>query len=271
LREQLSNTLGGYKKERFVGRLGLIARAVAADWALDLGQPFHATHSYVAPAGPHAVLKIVPPEDKESDHEAAALAFWNGDGAVRLLRHDPRRRALLLERALPGDDLSVLPEEEALAAALETGWRLWREPPTDAPFRNVLGLSRHWLDVVASTEHEFLPYAQAALDTIKLTRRTLVHGDFQHHNILRRGAGWASIDPKPALGEPEYDIAPFLWDPIGTEPTRGRTAERLTAFAAAGLDRDRMREWAIVRGTILGLPVCAGRARPQLQVVSLLL
>lgn len=254
-----------------VAQLGLVASAVAAEWGLDLGQPFAATHSYVVPAGPGAVLKIVPPEDVESDYGAAALAFWNGEGAVRLLRHDSSRKAFLLERALPGDDLSELPEAEALTAAIETGRRLWREPPAHAPFPNVLGLCELWLDVVASTEHEFLPYARAALDTMKLNRRTLVHGDFQHHNILRRGTGWAAIDPKPGLGEPEYDIAPFLWDPIGTDPTRERTAERLGAFSAAGLDRDRMRQWAIVRGTILGLPVRAGRARPQLRVVSFLL
>ena len=253
-----------------IAQLGLIARAVAADWALDLGQPFHAAHSYVAPAGPDAVLKIVPPEDDESDHEADALSFWDGNGAVRLLRHDPRRKAFLLERAVPGDDLSRLPEAEALAAAIETGRRLWREPPTDAPFRNVLGLSRRWLEVVGPTEHEFVRYAQAALKAITLKRRTVVHGDFHHHNILRRGSNWATIDPKAALGEPEYDIAPFLWNPIVTEPTRERTEERLAAFAAAGLDRDRMREWAIVRGTILGLPVHSGRVRPQLRVVSFL-
>ena len=254
-----------------MARLALVARSVAADWALDLGQPFHATYSYVAPAGPDAVLKIVAPEDDESDHEADALAFWNGNGAVRLLRHDPRRKALLLERALPGHDLSQLPEAEALAAAIQTGQQLWREPPAGAPYRSVLGLSRRWLDDVASTEHEFLSHAQAALNAIVLKRRTLVHGDFQHHNILSRGSGWAAIDAKPALGEPEYDIAPFLWNPILTEPTRERTEERLTAFAAAGLDRDRMRHWAIVRGTILGLPVHAGRVRPQLRVVGLLL
>jgi len=259
------------EESALLARLEPVARAVAADWGLDLGQPFHATHSYVAPAGSGAVLKIVPAEDQESDHEAAALAFWNGDGAARLLRHDAHRKALLLERAIPGHDLSQVPEADALAAAIETGRQLWREPLTGAPFRNVVGLSRQWLEAIASTEHEFLPYAKAALEGIELRRTTLVHGDFHHHNILRRGAGWAAIDPKPALGEPEYDVGPFLWDPMGADPTRERTVYRLAAFAAAGLDRDRMRDWAIVRGTILGLPVRAGQARPQLRVVGFLL
>ena len=48
------------------------------------------------------MLKVRPASDDESEHEAEALELWAGDGAVRLLRRDDRRRALLLERALPG-------------------------------------------------------------------------------------------------------------------------------------------------------------------------
>ena len=75
-----------------------------AEWGLELGPPFALSrYSYVAPAGDDAVLKVTPPEDDESDEEADALALWDGDGAVRLLRRDRDRRALLLERARPGE------------------------------------------------------------------------------------------------------------------------------------------------------------------------
>jgi streptomycin 6-kinase len=67
--------------------LALIAADVAAEWEIELGTPFALSrYSYVAPAGEDAVLKVTPPEDDESDEEADALALWNGDGAVRLLR-----------------------------------------------------------------------------------------------------------------------------------------------------------------------------------------
>ena len=45
--------------------------------------------SLVLPAG-DAVLKIQWPH-RESEHEAAALELWDGDGAVRLLVHDEER------------------------------------------------------------------------------------------------------------------------------------------------------------------------------------
>ena len=83
-----------------LGPLALVAQEVAFEWNVELGPPFaFSRYSFVAPAGENAVLKVTPPDDDESDEEADALAFWAGAGAVRLLRRDPERRALLIERA----------------------------------------------------------------------------------------------------------------------------------------------------------------------------
>ena len=105
--------------------LEAVAREVAAEWGVELGEPFAlARYSFVAAAGDDAVLKVTPPEDDESDEEAEALELWAGDGAVRLLRRDRSRRALLVERALPGDDIAGLAEEEATRVAVATGLTL---------------------------------------------------------------------------------------------------------------------------------------------------
>lgn len=81
---------------------------------LAIDAPFAlSNHSYVAPAGVDAVLKIRSPNDDESLHEQDALGCWAGDGAVRLLRADRARGALLLERACPGTDLSALQDATA--------------------------------------------------------------------------------------------------------------------------------------------------------------
>ncbi|MGH3072720.1 MAG: aminoglycoside phosphotransferase family protein, partial [Gaiellaceae bacterium] len=84
--------------------LEAVAHEVAAEWGVELGERFElARYSFVAAAG-DAILKVTPPEDDESDEEAEALELWDGDGAVRLLRRDRARRALLVERARPGTD-----------------------------------------------------------------------------------------------------------------------------------------------------------------------
>lgn len=63
------------------------------------------------------------------EHEAGALDFWQGVGAARLLAHDRRRRALLVERCVPGTTLWELrDEEEANRIACGVLRRLWRSP-----------------------------------------------------------------------------------------------------------------------------------------------
>jgi len=79
-----------------------------------------------------------------------------------------------------------------------------------------------------------------------------VHGDFHHHNILDAGGRHLAIDPKPMLGEPEYDVPSFLWNPLSYRLRLDVTEQRLAAFAAAGLDEERMRAWSVIPGAYLG-------------------
>ena len=53
------------------------------------------------------------------------------------------------------------------------------------------------------------------------------------------------------LGEPEFDVPSFLWNPLDEDMTLARTRHRLAAFAAAGLDEERMRAWTVIRGAYL--------------------
>lgn len=224
------------------------ARQVAAEWGLELGTPFAlARYSYVAPAGEDAVLKVTPAEDDEADEEAEALELWDGEGAVRLLRRDRARRALLLERARPGEDISELPDDEATAIAVDVGLKLWR--PAAEPFRWIGDHVPRWLD---HYPNELTRLAREVYATLAVGRGTLVHGDFHHHNVLRSERGPVAIDPKPMLGEPEYDVPSFLWNPLPYRMRLDVTERRLAAFAAAGLDQERMRKWAVVRGAYLG-------------------
>ena len=252
-------------------RLERTAHEVAREWGVRLGTPFElARYSYAAPADDDKVLKVVPAEDDEGDHEADALALWGGDGAVRLLRHDRARRALLLERAVPGTDARELPERDALAAATETASRLWRRVTAGHPFRPIADHVPRWLRNAG--DHELVPLASRLYATLDPRADWLIHGDFHHHNLLRHGARWVAIDPKPYAGEREFDVVTFLWNPFGHETTRDELEARIAAFAALGLDEARIRAWAIVRGTYLGLPLDPGeRESRQLRVVRLLL
>jgi streptomycin 6-kinase len=237
-----------------LSQLAHTARQVASEWQVDLGEPFHLSrYSFVAPAGEDAVLKVTSPEDDESDQEADALLCWNGDGAPRLLRCAPERRAMLIERARPGTDISHLAEGTAPAIAVDLGRRLWE--PAGEPYRWIGDHVPRWLanaERSAAAPDDLIRLASELYASLEPGRSTLVHGDFHHHNILAAGAGYVAIDPKPMLGEPEFDIPSFLWNPIGYQWTLEETRLRLASFAAAGLDEWRMCAWTAIRGAYLG-------------------
>src|SRR5207245_5874327 len=135
------------------------ALEVARQWGLDLGEPFAlANVSYVAPAG-GAVLKVAWEGDTESLHEGDALELWNGDGAVRLLRRSGR--ALLEERAVPGNDLSAMPDERGTAIAVNLASRLWRR--AGSPFRPVAPEVQRWLDNADREGSELAPLPRELL------------------------------------------------------------------------------------------------------------
>ena len=232
-----------------------------------------ARYSFAGPAGNGAVLKIAPVEDDEADLEPDGLAAWGGDGAVRLLRHDRSRRALLIERCIPGDDASTVDDDVAIAVALEVGRRLWK-PFTGGPFHTAATEVARWLDAASTSGHPYAAIARERFRAIGARHDVLVHGDYHHHNLLRHGDRWLAIDPKPLIAEPEFDVVTLLWNPIDAFPTRERTERRIAAFAAAGLDERRVRDWAVIRGTYLALPLGADEdeaTAPQLAVVRMLL
>ena len=258
---------------RVAERLRATAVEVAREWGVPLGERIPAGRfSFVAFAGEGAVLKVVPVEDDEADHEADALELLAGDSAVRLLRHDRARRAILIEQARPGHDASRLPEPEAIRVAVAAAKRFWRPAVRGSPFRWIGDHVPRWLDNAG--DHYLVRQAKEIYATMHPSDATLVHGDFHHHNLLRHRDHWVVIDPKPMVGDPEFDVPTFLWNPIGHVPTPESVERWIGAFADAGLDANLLRKWAIVRGTYQGLPLSQGltaETSPQLRVVRALL
>jgi streptomycin 6-kinase len=250
----------------------LVAECVRR-WKLTLGAPFDGHVSYVAPAalsnGERAVLKVSFPSE-ESEREADALAHWDGRGAARLVAHDPLRRALLLERCEPGTTLWELDEDEANAVAADVLRRLWRPAPARHSFR-ILGLEAarwalqlplRWERLGRPCERELLDEALAFLGTVGTAERgapVVLHQDFHGGNVLRAGREpWLAIDPKPLVGEREFDLASLLRDrraELARDPGAGarvrRRLDRLTADL--GVDRERARGWGIVHALAWGL------------------
>ena len=168
---------------------------------------------------------------------------------MRLL--DRYGQALLLMRARPGTDLSSqLDEADATAVAVQLAQRLWR--PAQPPFRPVVPAVNGWIERAGAQGSPLAPLARELLAELDPPADWVVHGDFHHHNILRDGDRYVAIDPKPYLSEREYDVASFLWNPMGNRlDDRELVERRIAAFVGAGLDDARIRAWTMIRGSYL--------------------
>jgi streptomycin 6-kinase len=254
----------------WLDRLPVVAAGLIDEWGLTrTAAPLHGFGSLVLPVttreGERAALKVSFDGDDESEHEGLALQRWGGRGAVRLLRADPHRRALLLEW-LPGPDLTDTWDVEAC----EQVAALYRDlhVPALPQLRTVGSYVARWLDDLAGLGRDVpVPprYVEQALSLGRdlvadpASSGVLVHGDLHYENVLAGPDGtWRAIDPKPMSGDPHYEPAPMLWNrmdelvgPSAAESLRDGLRRRfLTLVDAAGLDEARARDWVVVRMVI---------------------
>jgi streptomycin 6-kinase len=191
---------------------------------------------------------------RESEHEAAALELWEGEGAVRLLAHDPQEHALLLERCVPGTPLAEAGTEAALDVFVELLPRLWK--PAGAPFRPLAEEAAWWAEYLPSTweqagrpfERRLLDAALEALRELSASQgeQVLLHQDLHAENVLAaQREPWLAIDPKPLAGEREFGIAPIVRS-FELGHSRGDVLHRFDRLTGElGLDRERARGWTI--------------------------
>ncbi|MFY1633832.1 aminoglycoside phosphotransferase family protein [Solwaraspora sp. WMMB335] len=237
----------------------LIAR-YADRWSLRTGAPLPGGYVSVVVAarcvdGTDAVLKLQPPGDRESELEAAALACWNGQAAVRLLAHDPVGRALLIERCRPGDPVASLAPEAALDVYVDLLPRLWR--PVTGPFTPLTREARRWAtNIPKRWEQAGRPFERrlvdAAVDLLtglaasQPQTQVLLHQDLHAGNVLRaQREPWLVIDPKPLVGERAFGLAPVVRG-VELGHSRALVRRRLDRLSAElGVDRQRACGWTI--------------------------
>jgi streptomycin 6-kinase len=267
----------------WVERLPATVRGILEEWQLSVdGQVAHGYCSLVAPvrttSGRPAVLKVAFP-DRESEHEALALQHWHGNGAVQLLRADPHRRALLLER-LHDETLTEVWDLDACEVVGERYARLHvPAPPQLRRLTTELGRWQGQLRAMprnAPVPRRMVEQCLAiASDLVAddATDGVLVHGDLHYDNVLAGDREpWLVIDPKPMSGDPHFEPAPMLWnrwdEVVGPGDARNAVRRRFhTLVDAAGLDEDRARDWVVLR-VVLNAVWELGTADPDPQEIT---
>ncbi|MGJ5754976.1 aminoglycoside phosphotransferase family protein [Streptomyces puniciscabiei] len=242
----------------FVAGLPDLAAAFLDRWRLRLDGPsMNGVSALVLPVtradGTRAVLKLQLP-DEESEGEPVALRVWDGDGAVRLLDHDPATGTMLLERLDETRMLTAVAdtrEAVVVVARLLAHLTSFPAPP---------GMRR--LGDIAGAMLEQTPWALGRIPDLAARRLVadcaaavrevvaepgdrLLHWDLHFENVLAAGrADWLAIDPKPLAGDPGFELWPALDNRFEAAEVR-RRFDAMTEVL--GLDRERARAWTLGR------------------------
>jgi streptomycin 6-kinase len=291
----------GAAGRQWLAKLPDLLSACCTRWSLELDQPFeNLSYNLVLPGrispgrisralfdgvtgSTQIVLKLGVP-CRELVTESAALALFQGVGAVRLLDYDSVGGALLMERVTPGTSLHNLQrnnedkkdninkcdaEATRIAAALMR--RLWREPPANHPFPSL----EIWFEAFKRLRTRFaggtgpfpgklIAAAEKVFADLSASsdRSVILHGDLHHENILYSQKGeWLAIDPKGICGDPGYEIGSFMLnqlpagEPAATiELTMEILSRRLSIFSEElGIGIDRLARWAFCHAMLSAL------------------
>ena len=214
----------GRKGEEWFEELPCIIGELESRWQVKVAEPFPGIeYNFVAKAncqdGGPVVVKISPPlVPVEIFGEAKYLRTRRGAGAVKLLAEERDLKAILLERALPGEALFEAFKHapgECVRPAIEVLRTILRSPPSD--MADVVTLDGWFSNFRRYKETDFPRDAAAKAFEIyeRLStqegRTFYLHGDFHPGNIVSSDrAPFIAIDPKGIVGHLGYDIAVFL-------------------------------------------------------------
>jgi streptomycin 6-kinase len=262
---QMIEVREGDAGERWIGALPGLLDSLLRDWGLRItGGARYGFVAIVVPVaqddGTPAALKISYPDD-ESASEAPALAAWDGDGTVTMLRRDESGFALLLEWLDPERSLFTVPVDEGVEVIGGLLARLHRTP-APAGVASLAEESRRWLETVprdweaycADQDRRLL---ETALDTFRdlgpEAGDRLLHRDLHYGNVLAATREpWLAIDAKGMAGDPGYDVLPAIWNQLdlllAADDPHAAVRRRVDHLCeVAGIDRERAYRWTGAR------------------------
>jgi len=254
-------------------------------WSLILRPHFEPlSYNFVAPVtrqdGSEALLKLGVP-NPELTSEIAALRIFNGRGAAHLLKADAGGGAMLLEFVKPGTPLlEVTDDKKATEIAALTMLQLWR------PISDTEDLVKQFEPVKGQSTQDFVTIERWASGIQRLRKKyndgtghfpkhlieqaetlfaeliassdhkVVLHGDLHHWNILAaQRQPWLAIDPKGVVGDPSFDVAAWMKNPIGSLPhwpnLKSVLARRLDQFKEIlEFDRERLLKWSLAQSVL---------------------
>ena len=253
--------LYGNKGKNWLQFLPKLVQKYAEDWHLTQLTPYNnLTYNYVLSAVQNTKLVVlkISPDIASLKKEANALRAFNGHSCVKL--YAEKDDALLIERAIPGQSLKnhfSLRDEEAIYIASDLIPKLHK---ASLPIENQFPHISDWLTLLdqdLNIPSKYLHKARDLKNNLLETshQNVLLHGDLHHDNILSHANDWVAIDPNGIIGDPAYEIAAFIRNPIPdllTIPNAKEIIEkRIQLFAyILKIPPQRIAQWSFVQAIL---------------------
>lgn len=238
----------------------LLTQLSNTDGLSNLNPVSNLSYNYVLSGfqGPRPIILKLGLDADGIKREAAALMAFEDFGVVQVFSENTE--LLLLERAVLGVSLkSYFPErdDEAIDITANVIKRLHKAPiPSTHAFPHI----KDWLEALdgdLKIPVQTLQKAREIRDQLLKTAMldVLLHGELHHDNILQNGENWLVIDPKGVIGEPAYEIAAFIRNPmpelLSIQAPEEMIQKRIKVFAnLLELPSQRILDWCFVQAVL---------------------
>ena len=196
--------------------------------------------------------------------EMQALDLYRGRHICRCYDGDEALGAMLLERVVPGNDLTTVSN---YAERIHIAAKLVAKLPLSIDTKHDIKTYSQWLDRAFSKARseglvgvemlEYIDIAERLYSDINLPERAqvLLHGDLNHWNILKDSAGtWKAIDPQGVIGVHCLESARFIENQRDMVPLAeriGHLDDMVTIFGNALGETKQTIAYALFVDTIL--------------------
>lgn len=251
----------GEKGKAWLDELPRLVAAISSRLDLrNLKEVTNLTYNYVLSGfqGDNPIILKLGLDSEGLAREAFALKCFAGYGAVKVLSEDDGM--LLLERAVHGTSVkSCFPDKEQESIEITCGV-IKKLHQANIPMTYNFPHIKDWLmalDKDLNIPNEYLKKARNLRDQLLKTAdaNVLLHGDLHHDNILQNADGWLVIDPKGVIGEPAYEVATFIRNPIpellNHTDAPNIVLNRITRFSEdLKLSERRIIDWCFVQAVL---------------------
>lgn len=249
------------KGKQWLDSLPEITTKIAKEYRLSSLTPVNnMTFNYVASGYQHGnpiILKIGLNSNALAK-EASCLNAFAHVCAAKVIAYD--ENMIIMQRAVPGNTLKYhFPHNDEKATKILCASIKELHTATIPENHNFYHLSELFkaLDRKLDIPDEILGEAKHLRDYLlkSTTNVALLHGDLHHDNILKNANDWLVIDPKGWIGDPAFEVAAYLCNPIPgllqQDNAREMLVDRIQLCSSElGYPQHRITEWLYAKSVL---------------------